>query len=124
PALRRVLPRFLPSVREEVDQSLQMAETLGAAAIRVPGAVHGVAVTEEDVHREARSGRGAHIGPEGAVGAGIPRHAIADAVAVREELVDRPVADDHEAGVVVPLQHLEACELRGEPRAARALPLL
>lgn len=100
-----------------------MGELLGAAACGVPGAVDGVAVAEEDVDGEAAVRRGAHVRAEGAVRGRVPGHPVADALLVGEGLVDRTLGDDDEPGVVV-VQELQAGELRGEPRAARALPFL
>src|ERR1700722_11100613 len=74
PAFRRVLPFLLPSVGQEVDEGEAMAELLGAAALGVVGAVGGVAYPQEDVHLEAATWRGAHVGTEGAIHRGVPRH--------------------------------------------------
>ena len=60
PALGRVLPLLLAAPRQQVDQREAVAELFGAAAVGVPGAVHGVASSaQEDVDRETRAGCGA-----------------------------------------------------------------
>lgn len=120
---RGVLPLLLAAVRQEVDEREGVAQLLGAAAFGVPGAIDGVAVAQEHVDGEAAAGRGADIRPERAVGRRVPRHPVADPLLVGERLVDGALGDDDEAGVVL-VEELQAGVLRGEPRAAGALPLL
>jgi hypothetical protein len=100
-----------------------VAELLGAPAVGVPGAVDGVAVAQEHVDRESSVGRCADVGAERAVRGRVPGHPVADPLLVGERLVDRALGDDDEPCVVV-VQELQARVLRGEPRAARALPFL
>ena len=83
----------------------------------------GVAVAQEDVEREAAAGRGVDVGAERAVGGGVPGHLVADALLVRQGLVDRALGDDDEPRVVR-VEEAEAGELRRVARAAPALPLL
>jgi hypothetical protein len=100
-----------------------VAELLGAAAVGVPRPVDRVTVAQEDVDGEPFSGRRTHVGAERAVGRGVPRHLVPDPPLVLERLVDRALGDDDEPGVPV-VQELQPGVLRGEPGAARALPLL
>ncbi len=73
--------------------------------------------------REVVDDRCTHVGAEGAVGRGIPRHLVADLRPVGERFVNRALGDDNESGVVA-VEELETGELAREAGAARALPLL
>src|SRR6266702_2845767 len=118
PALGRVLPLLLPPIRQQIDQRKGVTELLGATAIGVPGAVDGVAVTQENVDREPTARRRADVGTEWAVGRGIPGHLIPNAPPVGQCLADRALGDDDKPGVVA-IQELQPGEVRGEPGAAR-----
>src|SRR5215472_2039833 len=123
PSFGRVLPLLLPPIGQQVDQRKGMTELLGAAAVGVPGAIHGVTVAQEYIDSESPAGRCADVGAEWTVRRGIPGHFVPDPPTVRECLADWALSDDDEPGVVA-VQELQPSELRGEPRAARALPLL
>src|SRR5690625_6223930 len=56
PAGRGVLPVLLASVGQDVDEGERVTELLGAAAVRVPGAVDGVPGAQEHVQGEAAAG--------------------------------------------------------------------
>src|SRR5690625_7517318 len=95
PAGRGVLPVLLASVGQDVDEGERVTELLGAAAVRVPGAVDGVPGAQEHVQGEAAAGWSAHVGPERAAGGGVPVHLVADLRAVGQSLLDRARGDDH-----------------------------
>src|SRR5215469_6915812 len=84
PALGRVLPLLLPSVGEQIDQGEGVTELLGATAVGVPGAIHGVAVAQEHVDGESAAWRCADVAAERAVRRGIPGHLVPDPALVRE----------------------------------------
>lgn len=88
----------------------------------MPRAVDGATVAQEDIDPEAPTGRCVHIRAERTARRRVPGHPVTGFLLVREGLVDRTVGDDHEAGVVVG-EELQSGELRGEARAAAALPL-
>ncbi len=123
PTRGRVLPLLLASVWEQVDQSEAVADLLGTTALGVVRPVRGVADAKEDVHLEATTWRGAHVGAEGALRRGVPGHLVAHSSLIRQRFVDRTLGDDDEAGVVA-VEELQPGELAGEPGATRALPLL
>jgi len=123
PAPGRVLPLLLPPVGQQIDQRKGVAELLGATAAGVPGAIHGVAIAKEHIDSEPAAGRRADVAAEWAVRCGIPGHSVPGPPPVGECLLDRALGDDDEPGVVA-VQELQPGELRGEPCAARALPLL
>src|SRR5215472_3780430 len=123
PALGRVLPLLLPPIGQQIDQRKGMAELLGATAAGVPGAIHGVAIAQEHIDSESAAGRRADVAAEWTVRRGIPGHFVPDPPLVRERLADWALGNDDEPGVVA-VQELQPSELRGEPCAARALPLL
>src|SRR5215472_16645022 len=61
PALGRVLPLLLPPEGQQIDQGKGVTELLGATAVGVPGAVHGVAIAQEHIDGESAAGRRAHV---------------------------------------------------------------
>ena len=99
-----------------------MAELLGTAPVRMPGAVDRVTVAQKDIDRETSARRGVHVGAERALRRRIPLHPVADLALIGQSLFDRSVGDDDEAGVVV-VQELQSSELRGETRAPATLPI-
>src|SRR5215472_13473345 len=72
PALGGVLPLLLPPIGQQVDQRKGMTELFGAAAVGVPGAIHGVAIAQEHVDSESAAGRCADIAAEWAICGGVP----------------------------------------------------
>src|SRR5258708_3895072 len=123
PALRRVLPLLLPPIGQQIGQRKGVTELLGAAAVGVPGAIHGVAIAQEHIDSEAAAGGCADVAAKWAVRRGVPGHFVPDPPLVRECLADWALGDDDEPGVVA-VQEVQPSELRGEPCAAWALPRL
>ena len=90
------------------------AAIAAAPAIMARAAVTFIALTA--------AGGGADVCTEGAACGRVPVHLIAGALLVVQRLVDRPLRDDDEAGVVV-VEEVQPDVLRRQPRAAAALPL-
>src|SRR5215468_4190670 len=67
PAVGRVLPLLLPPIGQQIDERKGVTELLGATAVGVPGAIHGVAIAQEHIDGESATGRSADVAAEGAV---------------------------------------------------------
>src|ERR1700716_3214701 len=84
PALRRILPVFLPAERRQVQEGPGATERLDASPGSEVGAIDVVAIAEEDAETEGLAcvARDTEVDVEVAAGGGEPRHGPAHALLV------------------------------------------
>src|SRR5205814_5523007 len=91
PAGRRVFPLFLAAIRGEIEERPNAAERFDATPLGEVGAIHIVAVAQEDAEAERFpfGGRATEVDVEVIVRGGVPRQRPAHALSVRLDLGQR-----------------------------------